>query len=224
MSPPPQVTPDEPLARLLRIVNRLPLLVASYDRARRFTFANRLYAERIGTTPERLIGRTIDDVFGPEVTAAIEPHIQRVLTGEDAEFEMSVHFAGVGKQHVRGVYLAQRDEHGCVIGWDAVLRIITQERRAANDMQNLATLVENANDFIGWCDLDLHPVYVNRFGLTMLGTTLEEVSRVTIMDFFFPEDVPMIRDEFIPLVERDGFAAVEVRFRHFRYIGLQPVE
>ncbi len=213
---PPPVTTDESLARLLRIVNTLPLMVASYDRERRFTFANRLYADRIGSTPEQLVGRSIDDVLGPAVAEALEPHIQRVLGGEEAEFEISVPFVELGRQHVRGVYVPERDDQGSVIGWNAVLRMITHERRAANDVRNLATLVENANDFIGWCDLDLHPVYLNRFGLTMLGTTLEEVRRVTIMDFFFPEDVPMLRDEFIPLVERDGFAAVEVRFRHFR--------
>ena len=215
MVPPARPT-DESLGRFRRLIDRLPLMIASFDRDRRLTFANEPYARRLGVSPGELVGRCIDDVLGAEVVRRMEPHIERALAGEDVEFEMPLPRADIGAQQVRALHVPERDEHGSVIGWHAAFQSSTSDRRIESDARSLAMLVENANDFIGWCDLDLRPGYVNRFGLTMLGTTLEEVRGLTIMDFFFPEDVPMIRDEFIPLVQRDGFAAVEVRFRHFR--------
>ena len=215
MLPPAQPT-EESFGRCLRIINRLPVMIASFDRDRRLTFANELYARRVGASPDELVGRRIDEVLGAETVRSIEPYIERVLAGEEVEYDLTLSCGDMGTQQVRALHVPDCDEHGSVIGWNAAFRTITSERRVESHVRTLATLVENANDFIGWCDLDLHPVYVNRFGLTMLGTTLDEVRRLTIMDFFFPEDVPMIRDEFIPLVQRDGFAAVEIRFRHFR--------
>src|SRR5690606_3979541 len=61
------------------------------------------------------------------------------------------------------------------------------------------------------------PFFINRAGLEMVGLgDLEDVSRVQLRDFFFPEDQPRIIDEFIPSVLRSGHGELEVRFRHFK--------
>ena len=97
------------------------------------------------------------------------------------------------------------------------MRDITDRKRAEADREKFVTLVENSTDFIGMCDLDGVPFFVNRAGLTMVGLDdLEEARRTPVASFFFPEDQPRIMDEFFPSVLEQGHGEIEVRFRHFK--------
>ena len=79
------------------------------------------------------------------------------------------------------------------------------------------TLVENSTDFIGICDLDGVPFFVNRAGLGMVGLEgIDEARRTPVAEFFFPEDQEMIMNQFFPQVMKDGHGEIEVRFRHFK--------
>jgi PAS domain S-box-containing protein len=94
---------------------------------------------------------------------------------------------------------------------------ITDRKRAEADRQKFVTLVENSTDFIGMCDLDGIPFYVNRAGLNMVGLEGSEQARRThVRDFFLPEDRSRIMDEFFPSVMEKGQGEIEVRFRHFQ--------
>ena len=79
------------------------------------------------------------------------------------------------------------------------------------------TLVENSTDFIGICDLEGVPFFVNRAGLEMVGLeSIEEAKRTAVRDFFFPEDQAKLMDEFFPGVLEQGHGEIEVRFRNFK--------
>ena len=79
------------------------------------------------------------------------------------------------------------------------------------------TLIENSTDFIGICDLQGMPFFVNRAGLAMVGLdSVEAAARTHIREFFLPEDQAMIMDEFFPSVVARGHGEIDVRFRHFR--------
>jgi PAS domain S-box-containing protein len=73
------------------------------------------------------------------------------------------------------------------------------------------SLAEHSQDFIGVCDLEFRPIYVNEAGLRMIGLdSLDEAHGVKVQDFFFPEDRRYLREEFVPKVAREGRAATEV--------------
>jgi PAS domain S-box-containing protein len=94
---------------------------------------------------------------------------------------------------------------------------ITDRRRAEADREKFVTLVENSTDFIGMCDLNGVPFFVNRAGLEMVGLdSVEEARRTPVPSFFFPEDQPRILEEFFPSVLKKGHGEIEIRFRHFR--------
>ena len=94
---------------------------------------------------------------------------------------------------------------------------ITDRKRAEADRQKFVTLVENSTDFIGMCDLEGVPFFVNRAGLQMVGLDgIEQARRTPVRDFFYPEDQPRIMDEFFPSVLLKGHGEMEVRFRHFK--------
>ena len=94
---------------------------------------------------------------------------------------------------------------------------ITDRKRAEADRERFVTLVETSTDFIGICDLDGVPFFVNRAGLDMVGLdNLEQARRTPVREFFFPEDQPRIIEEFFPSILANGHGETDVRFRHFK--------
>jgi PAS domain S-box-containing protein len=58
---------------LRSIADLIPTFIAYHDTEHRFRFANRFY-EKLGLDPETLIGRSLDEVFDPEMVARIKPN------------------------------------------------------------------------------------------------------------------------------------------------------
>lgn len=78
-------------------------------------------------------------------------------------------------------------------------------------------ITENVTDFVGICDAEFIPIYVNKEGLKMIGLdSMEEVLQIPATDFFFPEDVDFMVNEFFPSVLKSGRSECEIRFRHFK--------
>lgn len=89
--------------------------------------------------------------------------------------------------------------------------------RTDSDRQKFVTLIENSSDFIGMCDLEGVPFFVNRAGLDMVGlASIEDARHTLVGDFFFPEDRPLIEEQFFPEVLEHGRGEIEIRFRHFK--------
>ena len=60
-------------------------------------------------------------------------------------------------------------------------------------------------------------VFLNEAGMRMVGLdSLEDVRRTQVLDYFWPEDRPLIEKEAVPVLLRDGSWRGEVRFRHFK--------
>jgi PAS domain S-box-containing protein len=94
---------------------------------------------------------------------------------------------------------------------------ITEKRRAEEERQKFVSLVDRSLEFVGMCDLDFRPFYVNAAGLRLVGLdNLEAASRIKVQDYFFPQDQPFITNEFLPRVLNEGHGKVEIRFRHFK--------
>ena len=108
------------------------------------------------------------------------------------------------------------DADGKVVAASKIARDVTRQREAEAERQRFVTLIENSTDFIGICDVQGVPVFINRAGLAMVGLdSIEAASRVHVRDFFLPEDQAMIMDEFFPSVVAHGHGEMDVRFRHF---------
>ena len=119
---------------------------------------------------------------------------------EDARLIKSLaRFASAAHQMVQALQLAE------AAGQHAEVRV-----------QQLVALAEISTEFFGTCNMEFKPIYGNAAAMRMVGLTdLDEVKRTPLLEFFFPEDLAFITDEFIPRVLREGQAKVEIRFRHF---------
>ena len=94
---------------------------------------------------------------------------------------------------------------------------ITERKQTEEERQKFAMVADSSSEFIGMCDLDLKPIYVNPAGMRMVGLPdMEAACSVKVPEYFFPEDQPFIRKEFFPRVLREGHGDVEIRLRHFQ--------
>ena len=94
---------------------------------------------------------------------------------------------------------------------------ITEKRCAEEERQKFVSLADRSLEFVGMCDVDFRPFFLNPAGLRLVGLdNLEAACQVKVQDYFFPEDQPFITNEFFPRVLREGHGQVEIRFRHFK--------
>lgn len=85
------------------------------------------------------------------------------------------------------------------------------------EAQIFRSLADHSQEFIGMCDLDFKPFYVNEAGRRLVGLgSLAEACAVKVQDYFFPEDQRYVSEEFFPKVRSEGQAKTEIRFRHFK--------
>ena len=176
-------------------------------------------AERLfGFTAEQAIGRHISLVIPPERIAEEEQIVASLKAGERIEHFETERVRNDGQRIIVSLTISPiKDESGNVIGASKIVRDITEGKRAESDRQNFVTLIENSTDFIGMCDLNGIPFFINCAGLEMVGLDgIEEARRTPIQEFFFPEDQGTIVNEFLPAVLKNGHGEIEVRFRHFK--------
>jgi PAS domain S-box-containing protein len=94
---------------------------------------------------------------------------------------------------------------------------VTERKRIEEDRNRFVALANASVEFIGMCDQDFKPFYVNPAGLRMIGLeNLDAARRVRAQDCFFSKDQAFIIHKFFPRVMREGHAEVEIRFRHFQ--------
>jgi PAS domain S-box-containing protein len=176
-------------------------------------------AERIfGYTAEEAVGRHISLVIPPERIAEEDRIIASLAAGRRVE-----HF-DTERRHKSGraIWVSLTispilDDQGRVVAASKIARDVTRQREADAERQRFVTLVENSTDFIGICDLEGVPLYVNRAGLEMVGLdSVEAARRVHVRDFFLPEDQPRIMNELFPAVLAQGHGELDVRFRNFK--------
>jgi PAS domain S-box-containing protein len=176
-------------------------------------------AERVfGHTAEEAVGRHISLVIPEDRLGEEDDIIASLRAGRRIEHFETVRVRKDGRRIQVSLTVSPiKDGTGRVVGASKIARDITDRKQAEAERQKFVTLVESSTDFIGICDLDAVPIFINRAGLKLVGLdSIEEARTASVKDFFFPEDQPRILDELFPSVLQHGHGEVEVRFRHFK--------
>lgn len=87
------------------LVDRVPSMLAYWDRDLTCRFANRAYEAWFGVNPDRLLGTSIRDLLGPQLFAMNEPYMRRALAGERQVFERIVPGPGGVQRHSLAEYI-----------------------------------------------------------------------------------------------------------------------
>jgi len=127
--------------RLRLVANNVPALISYLDRDQRFRFSNRTYDDWFGISQERMIGCTVAEVFGEETYGRMQPHIQRVLSGEDVEFEFDT--AQGGRQRTMQVACVPHlAAEGAVVGFYMLANDVSALKRAQEDLRFAAVQLQ----------------------------------------------------------------------------------
>jgi PAS domain S-box-containing protein len=90
--------------------------------------------------------------------------------------------------------------------------------------RRLAALIESSSDLIGFVNLEGVPQYINPAGLKLAGLpTIEDASRLHILDFIVPEEQAHARDHIFPVLLHVGRWIGELNFRNFETGETVPV-
>jgi PAS domain S-box-containing protein len=140
-----------------KVLDRVPSMLAYWDRDLRCRFANRAYERWFGVDPDSLVGTPIQDLLGPALFALNEPHIRAALRGEEQTFQRVVPGAdGVQRQSLAHYLpdIVDGDVQGFVVQvtdvtplkeTEAALRVeITERERACELLRKSEAALQQA--------------------------------------------------------------------------------
>ena len=127
-----------------KIVSSTSDMIGLIDRDNRYILVNESYIKAFGRSKEELIGKTVDELFGQEMKAILEPRIQRCFNGETMVFETWYRYPKIGERFMSVHYSPwiQDDiiENVVVSGRD-----ITRLKRIEEQLDMARTEAEEAN-------------------------------------------------------------------------------
>jgi diguanylate cyclase (GGDEF)-like protein/PAS domain S-box-containing protein len=126
--------------RLRLVANNVPALISYIDRERRYRFSNRTYDDWFGIPQDRMYGRTVAEVFGGETYGRMQPHFDRVLRGEEVQFEFST---GQGDRTLQVSCVPHLAENGEVLGFYMLGNDVTALKRAQEDLRFAALQLQH---------------------------------------------------------------------------------
>ncbi|MGB6747177.1 MAG: PAS domain S-box protein [Xanthobacteraceae bacterium] len=175
-------------AELHSVINRTPFMLVRCTRDLRYRFISDAYAQTMGRHRNEIIGKTIAGTLGERGFVTLRPYIERVLRGEEVEFECELDFPEIGRRCFYIAYRPEHDANGDIGGWIASLLDITEERQGEQASRQLASIVESSDDAIISKDLNGVIVSWNPGARRLFGYSAEEVvgKPVTII---IPQDL-----------------------------------
>jgi two-component system sensor histidine kinase UhpB len=196
----------------------VPVILAQCDAQRRYRYVNRAYAELLALDAAQIVGRTVDEVMGAAAYVKIQPHVDAVLAGRRAEFELEFAVPNQGTRWIRAVYQPQRNAIGEVVGFVAVLEDVTQRVHAEAELRRsearFRQLADALPQIIWMTDaagkLDFHNArWFDYTGLDENTATHENNNR-----FLHPEDEAKILSSWQTAFETGRPFEQEARIRH----------
>ena len=182
----------------------------------RMLLANAACAAVGRSTPEQLVGKTDEELFPPDVAAAIRQLDKAVIAGgSPIQIEETIPVGGEPRVFLT-LKAPLRDGGGRVVGVLGISRDVTDRKQAEEERRLLASIVENSRDFIGISDTHGNPVFGNRAAMELVGVQdLEQVRRSKIIDYFVPEQRQFVAEVVLPAVLKDGWWSGELTMQHF---------
>ncbi|TAK91364.1 MAG: PAS domain S-box protein [Burkholderiaceae bacterium] len=126
------------LYHLRMLVDRVPSILAYWDRDLICRFANRAYESWFGINPDDLIGMPIADFLGQELFVKNESHIRSVLDGHEQLFERTI-LGPDGSERYSLVNYIPHVMDGEVLGFMVLASDVSKLKEAEKNLQTEVT-------------------------------------------------------------------------------------
>ncbi|MET0962509.1 MAG: diguanylate cyclase [Noviherbaspirillum sp.] len=123
--------------RVHAIADNTPALIAFVEADQRISYTNGHGDAAPGIDAGRMLGRTVQEVYGGAVYSLLEPHVQAALAGQRVQFEYSVDQGGE-RRVLHNSYIPERDGAGRVIGFYLLSDDVTAFKQAEQQLSRLA--------------------------------------------------------------------------------------
>jgi PAS domain S-box-containing protein len=180
--------------QLYLVTDNAPVAIAQCDRKARFKFVNRHYAERLGLTPEQVIGKHIPAVIGDKAWAALEPFFRECLAGKAVEFDVEVElpYQATDPQFTHCCYEPEW-RNGKVVGLVAAITNITGLKRAEIALRESETTFRAMFEISSVGKIEVDPkngrfLRANAAMCRFVGYTEAELLSRTVFDITHPDD------------------------------------
>jgi PAS domain S-box-containing protein len=185
-----------------------------------FLYANRA-AEMIGGyTIDEYLTMNFMSLTHPDYVEMIKSRARERLTGGQAppqyEFKI-VRKNGEERWVLMTAGVTNYEGKPSVIG---TLIDITARKQAEEERHRMSLLIENSSDYIAMSDMEGRMLFVNQAGRKLVGLDSgADVRNLVADDFYFPEDLPVLREN-----RRRNDWRGEFRLRHFKTGASIPIE
>lgn len=120
--------------RLRLFSDAMPALFSYIDKDRRYRFCNLAYEKQFRRKRDQIVGRTIDEINGPETCEQLKPVLEKVFSGENVFFEQWVDYREAGRTFIRGSLIPDISPDGEVEGFFAMIQDMTEKKRTEDTM------------------------------------------------------------------------------------------
>ena len=110
------------------MLDSLPAFIADVNNDIRYRFVNRSYENAFNKTRAEILGRTVAEILGPKGYAAMRPHIERALQGEEVVAQQFRVIDGKTRE-LRTTFVPNRDRFGDVDGYFVLAEDVTELKR-----------------------------------------------------------------------------------------------
>ena len=172
--------------QLRLFTDNIPEPVVYLDADRKYTFVNESFLQLNGLNRDEVIGKSSEDVIGPEAAKALAPFHDRAFGGETLIYERALEDAGGRMRWMRGRMVPDHGIDGRIQGVYVVSHDITdvkeaQDALAARESQ-LRVIMDGVPAPVAYIDREERCHYVNRTFLQYFGLTAEQVGELRLRD------------------------------------------
>jgi PAS domain S-box-containing protein len=205
-------------ARIRRLVDSNIIGIMIWDFQGRIIEANQAFLDMLGYSREDLISGRLrwTELTPAEWRDADEQAVAKLKAAGTVQPREKEYFRKDGSRVpvlLGATTFGDKQDEGVAFVLD-----LTERKRAEHERRLLASLVEQATDFMAIADLSAGtPLYLNKAGLKMVGfDSLEEARTRRGIHYILPEDRQFLTTVLWPTVLDQGSWSGEIRLRHFK--------